>query len=239
MSVSLREQIAKLIDAGFDVGCDCNACKDMLGIADQILALIGKCRGRSADMDIHKIKVGDKIIYSNPNAGYDYDRDLAKKWLKLNEVYTIANIVVGDWRTDIYLEEKEGIKFNSVSFSTTPTFSGGEDIKPVIEKGKATVRKFHPTEQKECLHISNGEIENKCMECGKPIPAEKKGLTIEQKIMLARQNVNNLPKPKDRIEELPRIPLFNTFDCSSDAWKHINDLWKKQCEIIHHINKES
>jgi hypothetical protein len=41
--LELREKVARLIDAGFDVGCDCNACKDMLGIADQILALIGKC----------------------------------------------------------------------------------------------------------------------------------------------------------------------------------------------------
>lgn len=66
-------------------------------------------------MDINT-KIGSKVRFSFPENGIASDIETAKKYLKENEIYTIKNIYVGGWRTDITLEEFPTIEFNSVQF---------------------------------------------------------------------------------------------------------------------------
>lgn len=49
--------------------------------------------------------------------GNEFEQEKAKKYLNLEQEYTIENIIVGSWCTDIYLKEFPNIKFNSVQFS--------------------------------------------------------------------------------------------------------------------------
>jgi hypothetical protein len=58
---------------------------------------------------------GSKIKFTNPTAAMDEGRH-AQKYLKLNEVYTIQNIEVGDSFTDVWLEELPELAFNSCHF---------------------------------------------------------------------------------------------------------------------------
>jgi len=62
-------------------------------------------------------QAGSKVIFTNPEDGYTYDQEHAKKYLVKGEVYTVANTEVGSWRTDVYLEEFPDTSFNSVHFS--------------------------------------------------------------------------------------------------------------------------
>lgn len=67
-------------------------------------------------MDVYS-KPGSKVRFANPDSGRDYDIKLAKKELKVGQIYTIDYTDVGSWHTDVYLVEKPGIPFNSVHFA--------------------------------------------------------------------------------------------------------------------------
>ena len=69
-------------------------------------------------MNIHA-KKGDKVIYKHPNSGYKHHQETARKHLVLNQVYTVERTEVGDWHTDVYLQEVPGIAFNSAHFEDT------------------------------------------------------------------------------------------------------------------------
>lgn len=66
-------------------------------------------------MDINT-KIGLKVKFSFPENGTDCDREIAKKYLKVNETYIVKKIEIGNWRTDVIFEEFPTIKFNSVQF---------------------------------------------------------------------------------------------------------------------------
>jgi len=61
--------------------------------------------------------IGDKIVYSNINAGYENDQDDAAEYLIANAEYTISSVLVEKWSTRVYLDEVPGVDFNSVMFS--------------------------------------------------------------------------------------------------------------------------
>lgn len=62
------------------------------------------------------MELGDKVIFSNPTSGYDYDQRLARKYLQENEEYTLNTIEVENWVTYVTFTEIPGVKFNSVLF---------------------------------------------------------------------------------------------------------------------------
>jgi len=68
-------------------------------------------------MGILDLEPGSKLVYKNENAGYDSDIEKGKKYLKLNETYTINSMEIDSSHTEVTLVEigKE-IEFNSVLF---------------------------------------------------------------------------------------------------------------------------
>lgn len=68
-------------------------------------------------MNIHA-KKGEKVIFKYPTAGHKHDHELVKKHLSLNKFYTVDKTVVGEYHTDVYLEEFPNIVFNSVNFES-------------------------------------------------------------------------------------------------------------------------
>lgn len=67
-------------------------------------------------MDIHA-KPGSKVVFKYPGNGRDSCKERAKKHLKEGEVYTVRLTCVGNWHTDVYLEEIPNVAFNSVMFA--------------------------------------------------------------------------------------------------------------------------
>lgn len=65
-------------------------------------------------MDIYS-PPGTKVTFLDVN-GTEFDRAEAEKILKVGQVYTIVDIDVGSWRSDIILEEIPNKTFNSVMF---------------------------------------------------------------------------------------------------------------------------
>lgn len=66
-------------------------------------------------MNIHA-KCGDKVVFSHPDFGTNYDKKNAREHLTLNQVYTVDGTMVHSFETDIYLVEIPDIWFNSVQF---------------------------------------------------------------------------------------------------------------------------
>ena len=66
-------------------------------------------------MNIFAIE-GHKVKCSTFDAGYDYDKEKAKKHLTLEQEYTIDYTIVDNWSTDVYLKEFPNVRFNSVFF---------------------------------------------------------------------------------------------------------------------------
>lgn len=65
-------------------------------------------------------KKGDKVVFTHPNAGNEHHQQLASKYLKLNETYTIDHTDVGGWHTSVYIQEVPDVRFNSVLFEDAP-----------------------------------------------------------------------------------------------------------------------
>jgi hypothetical protein len=68
-------------------------------------------------MNIHA-EENDKVIVTEEtiNYGYTLDKEQAKKYLTIGQIYNVDYTVVGDWHTDVYLKEFPTISFNSVNF---------------------------------------------------------------------------------------------------------------------------
>ena len=63
-----------------------------------------------------KSEAGDKVRFVNPNAGHQADIDFAERsGLVVGEAYTLSDICVHNYHTDIYLVGISGC-FNSVQF---------------------------------------------------------------------------------------------------------------------------
>lgn len=69
-------------------------------------------------MDIYT-KPGSKVKYANFKNGLPKDRELCKRRLIPNEIYTVEKIFVGESRTGVVLKGIPGM-FNSVMFNNTP-----------------------------------------------------------------------------------------------------------------------
>lgn len=66
-------------------------------------------------MDINA-KNGVRVIFNNPNAGYEHHQQQAKEHLVAGDQYTVDRTDVGSWHTDVYLQEVPDVAFNSVLF---------------------------------------------------------------------------------------------------------------------------
>lgn len=66
-------------------------------------------------MNIYALK-GHKVRCENLSAGYDHDRETAKKYLEVGKEYTVEQTKVDSWHTDVWLREFPDVKFNSVFF---------------------------------------------------------------------------------------------------------------------------
>lgn len=73
-------------------------------------------------------KIGSKIKFIHPNAGYDSDQEHCKQHLFLNEEYTLKRIDVSRSSSSVILEEFPDLHFNSVHFSNTSEKDIGESI---------------------------------------------------------------------------------------------------------------
>lgn len=67
-------------------------------------------------MDIYSRR-GSKVIFDRPDKGPASDSETARKHLVVGETYTVAFTHIGDSGTDVYLQEVEGVHFNSLLFS--------------------------------------------------------------------------------------------------------------------------
>lgn len=62
-------------------------------------------------------KAGTKVVYCNPENGWECDREHAEHYLTLGAEYTVAQVDVSSWQTNIYLEEVDrNVAFNNVLF---------------------------------------------------------------------------------------------------------------------------
>ena len=71
-----------------------------------------------------------KLIFTC-NGGYDYQQEKAKKYLKVNNTYTLDYCEVGECMSYVYLKEVRGIGFNSVMFDS---IDGEDFLEPYIEE---------------------------------------------------------------------------------------------------------
>ena len=68
-------------------------------------------------MNIDEAKEGNLVKFSYPKNGYEHHQEKAAQYLTAGEVYTIYEVVIDSWHTDVYLKEFPGVAFNSVMFS--------------------------------------------------------------------------------------------------------------------------
>lgn len=57
-----------------------------------------------------------KVVCYTLKGGYEYDEEIAKKYLEIGREYTVEKIVVHNWSTEIWLKEIPNVMFNSVFF---------------------------------------------------------------------------------------------------------------------------
>ena len=61
-------------------------------------------------------KNGHRVRCTKISNGVQYDTEIAKRHLLLNEEYTVEETHVYNWLTHVFLQEFPGIAFNSVFF---------------------------------------------------------------------------------------------------------------------------
>lgn len=71
---------------------------------------------------------GEKVIFSYPTAGHKHDQDKVLKYLTLNETYTVKELDVESYHTDVFLEEFPDIAFNSVHFTNKDSIESNIDF---------------------------------------------------------------------------------------------------------------
>jgi hypothetical protein len=77
-------------------------------------------------MNIYALE-GHKVKCETLEAGYDYDKEIAKRHLELSKEYTIDYTIVDSWSTDVYLKEIPNQRFNSVFFEDAVEQSEKDD----------------------------------------------------------------------------------------------------------------
>ena len=66
--------------------------------------------------DILHCENGCCVMVKTFDAGYDGDKEQAKKYLKINEKYEVKSMEVGSWSSYITLKDFPKIEFNSCFF---------------------------------------------------------------------------------------------------------------------------
>tara|TARA_R110002074_G_scaffold28069_1_gene80997 strand:+ start:168 stop:431 length:264 start_codon:yes stop_codon:yes gene_type:complete len=66
-------------------------------------------------MEIYALK-GHQIICDDLDVGYDYQKEIANKYLELGKIYTVEKTQVESSSTKVILQEIPGIEFNSTCF---------------------------------------------------------------------------------------------------------------------------
>ena len=79
-------------------------------------------------VDINTLKKGKMIRYVNPNAGYDFDKEKVAEHLTLHNIYKVSKYEIYNWKTDIYLEDFDDIRFNSVHFEDVIEENDWDDV---------------------------------------------------------------------------------------------------------------
>lgn len=74
-------------------------------------------------MDMLQAPMGTKIVFCEADAGYQSDMDKLAKYLTLGNEYTLFDREIHGSSTDIWIEEVEGVSFNSVSFKVAKSKS--------------------------------------------------------------------------------------------------------------------
>ena len=59
---------------------------------------------------------GARVVFSHPDAGYPHHQETANEHLEVGATYTVERTKVGGFHTDVYLQEADGVAFNSVHF---------------------------------------------------------------------------------------------------------------------------
>ena len=74
---------------------------------------------------------GFKVTVTQESArnGYNYDREMIKKYCKIGGIYTVNYTSVGQSKTAVFLKEFPKISFNSVNFEDVNSQSKEEDKK--------------------------------------------------------------------------------------------------------------
>ena len=63
-------------------------------------------------------KIGDKVKLTNIHYGRKYDQEKVKEHLIENNLYTVLNIDIDDWLSQVSFKEiGKGVFFNTVHFS--------------------------------------------------------------------------------------------------------------------------
>ncbi len=68
-------------------------------------------------MDNIYAKEGTKVVFDNPNWGYQSHMEFSKSFLSEGQVYTVDYTRVGSWHSDVFLKEFPGKAFNTVQFT--------------------------------------------------------------------------------------------------------------------------
>jgi hypothetical protein len=66
-------------------------------------------------MNIYALK-GHKVIRNTLSTGYEYQVEVAKKYLEIGKEYTVEKTEVESYHTNVWLEEFPDVKFNSAYF---------------------------------------------------------------------------------------------------------------------------
>lgn len=77
-------------------------------------------------IDKDKVKKGDKVKFMFPENGFEPNRKLANKHLKINQVYTVINVNKEKWSINLILKEAPRHAYNSSMFAIPET----QDHKP-------------------------------------------------------------------------------------------------------------
>jgi hypothetical protein len=59
---------------------------------------------------------GSRVRFSHPDYGYPADQERARRYLVLDNIYTVDEIYAGSFSTTVFLKEVPFIGFNSVLF---------------------------------------------------------------------------------------------------------------------------
>lgn len=61
-------------------------------------------------------EIGRKVTVTDQSIDFGYDNEIARKHLKVGDIYTIEGMDVQAWSSTLWVREIPGIEFNTVNF---------------------------------------------------------------------------------------------------------------------------